>query len=87
MDATGCAGHAQPASPAVQWCPEATMLLGIPGLVVTHVAQDEDGATVVHAVTHPTCGNRPASATAAAAGPLSGNGRRPNRVTFPGAAG
>jgi hypothetical protein len=29
------------------------MLLGIPGLVVTHVAQDEDGATVVHAETHP----------------------------------
>jgi hypothetical protein len=29
------------------------MLPGIPGLVVTHVARDEDGATAVHAETHP----------------------------------
>lgn len=53
MDATGCAGHAQPAFPAVQWCPDATLLLGIPGLVVTSVAEDENGATAVHAETHP----------------------------------
>lgn len=53
MDATGCAGHAQPASPVVQWCPEATLLLGIPGLVVTKVTEDRDSGTVVHAETHP----------------------------------
>jgi transposase len=68
VDATGCAGHAQAESRSVQWCPEATMLLGIPGLVVTCVTEDEDGTAEVHAVTHPDldeqsracpgCGNR-----------------------------
>lgn len=53
MDATGCAGHAQAASPGLQWCPQATMLLGIPGLVVTVVTTDEDGQVTVHAETHP----------------------------------
>lgn len=51
MDATCCAGDAQPASPGL--CPQATMLLGIPGLVVTAVAEDEDGQVTVHAETHP----------------------------------
>jgi transposase len=53
VDATGCAGHAQAASPVVRWCPEATLLLGIPGLVVTEVAEDGDGGTAVYAETHP----------------------------------
>ncbi|HEY2269761.1 MAG TPA: transposase family protein, partial [Streptosporangiaceae bacterium] len=53
MDVTGCAGGAQAVSPGVQWCPEATMLLGIPGLVVTAVAQNEDGETEACAITHP----------------------------------
>lgn len=53
MDATACAGLAQAESRSVQWCPEATLLLGIPGLVVTRVAEDGDGVTEVHAVTHP----------------------------------
>jgi Helix-turn-helix domain of transposase family ISL3 len=37
----------------VQWCPEATLLLGIPGLVVTRVTEDGDGGTAVHTETHP----------------------------------
>jgi transposase len=54
MDATGCAGRAQAAVPGgVQWCPEATLLLGIPGLVVTAVAEDEDGWLDVDVMTHP----------------------------------
>jgi transposase len=53
VDVTGCAGHAQAESRGVQWCPEATALLGIPGLVVTRVTEDEDSITEIHAVTHP----------------------------------
>ncbi len=53
MDATGCAGHAQAGCPAVRWCPEATLLLGIPGLVVTGVADDGDGQVTAHVETHP----------------------------------
>ena len=54
MDATGCAGHAQAAAPGgVQWCPAATALLGIPGLVVTAVGQDDDGWLGVDVMTHP----------------------------------
>ena len=53
MDATGCAGHVQDASPVVRWCPEATLLLGIPELVVTKVAGDGDGQVTVHVETHP----------------------------------
>ncbi len=54
MDATGCAGHAQAAAPGgTQWCPAATLLLGIPGLVVTAAAEDEDGWLDVDAMTHP----------------------------------
>ncbi len=53
MDATGCAGHAQAASPVVQWCPEASLLPGIPGLVVTGVTEEEDGQATVHVETHP----------------------------------
>jgi transposase len=37
----------------VQWCPEATLLLGIPGLVVTGVTEEEDGQAMVHVETHP----------------------------------
>jgi transposase len=37
----------------VQWCPEATLLLGIAGLVVTKVTQDEDGQVTAHVETHP----------------------------------
>ena len=53
MDATGCEGYAQAASPVVQWCPEATLLLGIPGLVVTTVTAEEDGSRTAHVETHP----------------------------------
>ncbi len=53
MDATGCAGHAQAAVPGVQWCPAATLLLGIPGLVVTAAAQDDDSWLSVDVMTHP----------------------------------
>jgi transposase len=37
----------------VRWCPEATLLLGIPGLVVVKVAEDGDGQVTVHVETHP----------------------------------
>ena len=54
MDATGCAGRAQAALPGgIPWCPEATTLLGIPGLVVTAVTPDEDGWTTVDVTTAP----------------------------------
>jgi len=54
VDATGCAGHAQAALPGgMQWCPAATALLGIPGLVVTAAAPDGDGWTTVDVATHP----------------------------------
>jgi len=54
MDATGCAGHAQAAAPgSAQWCPAATLLPGIPGLIVTAVAEDEDGWLDVDVMTHP----------------------------------
>jgi len=53
VDATGCAGDAQPASPGVQWCPGATLLLGIPGLVVTRVTENEDGTVTAYTETHP----------------------------------
>ena len=53
MDATGCAGHAQAASPVMQWCPEATLLPGIPGLVVTKVTENGDSQVTVHVETHP----------------------------------
>ena len=39
MDAPGCAGHAQPAPGCAPWCPAATALLGLPGLMVTAVTQ------------------------------------------------
>ena len=71
MDATGCPGRAQAAPPGgVPWCPAATALLGIPGLVVTAVTQGEDGWTIVdvatapdqeeHARRCPDCGQRAA---------------------------
>jgi len=54
VDATGCTGHAQAALPGgVQWCPAATMLLGISGLVVTAVAEEDDGWLAVDVMTHP----------------------------------
>ncbi|HEY5989784.1 MAG TPA: ISL3 family transposase [Streptosporangiaceae bacterium] len=53
MDATGCAGHAQATSLVVQWCPAATLLPGIPGLVVTGVTEEEDGSRTVHVETQP----------------------------------
>jgi transposase len=53
VDVTGCAGHAQAVSRSEWWCPEATMLLGIPGLVVTCVTANGDERTEVHAETHP----------------------------------
>ena len=51
MDATGCAGHAQPAPGRAPWCPAATALLGLPGLMVTAVTQTGDGWTVVDVLT------------------------------------
>jgi len=54
VDATGCPGRAQAALPGgVPWCPAATALLGIPGLVVTAVTPGEDGQTIVDVATHP----------------------------------
>ena len=54
MDATGSAVPAQPAparcAPA---CAAATVLLGIPGLLVTAVAATEDGQTLVEVITDP----------------------------------
>jgi hypothetical protein len=38
---------------SVQWCPAATLLLGIPGLVVTKVAEGEDGWLTADVETHP----------------------------------
>ena len=54
MDATGSAGHAQDAPPgSVPCCEAATLLLGIPGLVVTAVRQDDGGWTTVDVTTAP----------------------------------
>jgi transposase len=53
VDATGCAGHAQPAPGCAPWCPAATALLGLPGLMVTAVTQTGDGWTVVDVLTAP----------------------------------
>ena len=53
MDATGCAGRAQPAPGCAAWCPAATALLGLPGLMVTAVTPAGDGWTVVDVLTAP----------------------------------
>ena len=54
MEATGCGGRAQAAAPGcLPWCAAATMLLGLPGLAVTAVAQAADGWTAVDVVTGP----------------------------------
>jgi len=54
VDATGCTGHAQAALPGgVPWCAAATMLLGIPGLVVTGTCEDGDGRVTADVMTHP----------------------------------
>jgi transposase len=53
VDATGCAGHAQPAPGCAAWCPAATALLGLPGLMVTAVTQTDDGRAVVDVLTAP----------------------------------
>jgi len=53
VDATGCAGHAQPAPACAAWCPAATALLGLPGLMVTAVTQTGDGWAVVDVLTAP----------------------------------
>jgi hypothetical protein len=53
VDAAGCAGRAQPCPGSMQWCPEATLLLGIPGLVVTEVTEDGDGQVTADVETHP----------------------------------
>ena len=54
MDATGCTGCAQDALPGgVPSCRAASLLLGIPGLVVTAVAQDDGGWTTVDVATAP----------------------------------
>lgn len=50
---TGCTGHAQPAPGCAAWCPAATALLALPGLMVTAVTQAGDGWTVVDMVTAP----------------------------------
>jgi transposase len=51
VDATGCAGHAQPAPCCAAWCPAATALPGLPGLLVTAVTQTDDGWTAVDVLT------------------------------------
>jgi transposase len=53
VDATGCAGHAQPAPGCAAWCPAATALPGLPGLLVTAVTQTDDGWAVVDVLTAP----------------------------------
>ena len=53
MDATGRAGYAHPAPGCAAWCPAATALLGLPGLMVTAVAQADDGCAVVDVLTAP----------------------------------
>jgi transposase len=53
VDATGCAGHAQPALACAAWCPAATALLGLPGLMVTAVTQAGDGWAVLDVATAP----------------------------------
>ena len=46
MDATGSAVPAQPAPACAPGCAAATVLLGIPGLLVTAVTQTQDGQTL-----------------------------------------
>ncbi len=53
MDATGSAGPAQPAPACAPGCAAATVLLGIPGLLVTAVTVTQDGQTLVEVVTDP----------------------------------
>jgi transposase len=54
VDATGCRGRAQPAPPGcAPWCAAATALLGLPGVLVTAVAQAGDGWTVADVITAP----------------------------------
>jgi transposase len=54
VDATGRTGRAQAALPGAVPCnPEATLLLGIPGLVVTAVAEDGGGWLDVDVMTSP----------------------------------
>jgi transposase len=57
VEATGCRVPAQAAAPGcAPWCAAATLLLGIPGLVVTAVTQDDDGRTVADVSTAPGAG-------------------------------
>ena len=53
LDATGSAGPAQPAPGCAAGCAAATVLLGIPGLLVTAVTQTQDGQTLVEVITDP----------------------------------
>ena len=53
MDATGSAGPAQPAPACAPGCAAATVLLGIPGLLVTAVTETQDGQTLVEVITDP----------------------------------
>ena len=53
MDATGSAVPAQPAPACAPGCAAATVLLGIPGLLVTAVTQTQDGQTLVEVITDP----------------------------------
>ena len=53
MDGTGSAGPAQPAPACAAGCAAATVLLGIPGLLVTAVTQTPDGQTLVEVITDP----------------------------------
>ena len=53
MDATGSAGPAQPAPACAPGCAAATVLLGIPGLLVTAVTVTQDGQTLVEVITDP----------------------------------
>ena len=53
MDVTGSAVPAQPAPGCAPGCAAATVLLGIPGLLVTAVTVTEDGQTLVEVITDP----------------------------------
>jgi transposase len=53
LDVTGSAGLAQPAPACAPACAAATVLLGIPGLLVTAVTVTQDGQTLVEVITDP----------------------------------
>ena len=76
MDGTGSAGPAQPAPGCAPGCAAATVLLGIPGLLVTAVTETQDGQTLVEVITDP-------AAEAAALLPAVRHGGHPGQGASP----